>query len=150
MDKNILAIDPGKHFFGYAFFRWGSLLHAGSEKVEKIGSVSLELKDYGAIQLVLERPEVYRQRALKGDPKHLIDLGITLGRVVENFPHCYYEYVLPKVWKGQVPKKIMNDRVYGRLSTNEKKIVDTSRAPKTRRHDMLDAVGIGLWKLRRL
>ena len=51
--------------------------------------------------------------------------------------------VKPAEWKGQVPKKIMNERVLSKLSAQERAIVKDN-------HNAIDAVGLGLHVLGRL
>jgi len=100
--------------------------------------------------LVVEWPRVLsasRQRAAKRD----VDQNDLLGLVGVDcaVAMAYHESmdlvtVYPDEWKGQVPKKIMNERVWARLSSEEQENVTKKD------HNVLDAVGIGLHQLGRL
>lgn len=60
-------------------------------------------------------------------------------------------YVEPAQWKGQVPKATHHARVWAALSDAERDVVDLGGrgvAP-SKRHNMLDAVGLGLWVAQR-
>ena len=60
-------------------------------------------------------------------------------------------FVSPAAWKGQVPKKIHHPRILRSLSEVEREIVldVLDLLPASTRHNVLDAVGIGLWALKR-
>ena len=56
-------------------------------------------------------------------------------------------FVEPSRWKGQVPKDISHARAWAKLSSKEREAVNRGCkgvAPK-KRHNVLDAVAMGLW-----
>jgi hypothetical protein len=59
----------------------------------------------------------------------------------------YVHFVEPAQWKGQTPKDIHHSRIWARLTLDEREVVNEAArgmAP-SKRHNMLDAVGLGLW-----
>ena len=136
-----LAIDPGAHS-GWAFWRSAQeLIACGS------GDPRL-LPGMVAKAVIIERPEIYGARFMKGDPNLLVTLAIGVGRYVE-----YYEsrgarvaLVLPKAWKGQIPKPIHHARLEASFSPHERATVaeGLKYVAKSHHHDVLDAVGLGI------
>lgn len=88
-------------------------------------------------------------------PNDLITLAVRAGEVGGAFRAlgAVVDYVLPRTWKnGPIPKDVMHKRILRRLDDAERALIDVAgrgMAP-SKRHNMLDAVGIGLWGLRRL
>lgn len=58
------------------------------------------------------------------------------------------EYIEPQRWKGQLPKKRCNEIVEGKLSPTEKRFLNDIK-PKSAQHNVLDAIGIGLFAVGR-
>lgn len=61
------------------------------------------------------------------------------------------EYVLPRTWKGTVPKAIVEKRVLAVLDEQETLLIYSTMSARAKKldHNMVDAVGIGLWRLGR-
>lgn len=108
--------------------------------------------------LVIELPQDYgANRAV--DPNKLISIGYKVGAVYGVFAAYYHllgktltrELVHPNEWKGQVPKNIHHDRNLPKLSPAEKTVLLAclDKVPKGKRHDVKDAVCLGLWRLHR-
>jgi hypothetical protein len=57
---------------------------------------------------------------------------------------CRVELVQPRTWKHQVPKHIHHARASKVLTDAERELM------ASKRHDVWDAVALGLWKLGRL
>jgi len=157
MGRNVLAIDPGK-IAGWAIFRGGKLQAAG---VLKEYMITQEFRQTCLLhefdEIVIEIPQVYPQKRQPGNPNHLIkmafDVGEFAGRLIGMFwtlslARFEPEIVLvkPHEWKGSVPKDIHNQRICGSLSEHESAIIDAAGVAKTHRHNMIDAVGLGLWR----
>lgn len=138
----LLAIDPGNDL-GWALFDGGTLERAGLRNPPVDA----------AHQAIIERPQVYRSSKSKGDPNDLITLAIGVGQMKERLESCgaTVELVLPATWKGQIPKDIHHRRILGLLAPTEKTRLDAclSGVAAGIRHNVLDAVGLGLWFLRR-
>ena len=148
-----LAIDPGKHT------GWAVIGDAGELVACGLGDPPL---DFGGARVWIERPQVYRGRASKGDPNDLITLAIQVGRYEERFAArgCQVDTVLPHTWKGSIDPDVCCRRIFASLTECEKALLERAIAPLARspvhadltggrRHNVLDAVGIGKWSLRR-
>lgn len=166
----LLAIDPGLRGVGLAKFSDGLLYWAGyirnpdkkgrgpaawDAMLREAANFVDDVATAGLVELAVELPRVYPK--MKTDPNDLIDLAGVLGCLVAN---CYsqkpagYKFnpvkittYAPSDWKGQVPKDIMNARVWAKLSDDEKSSVQRVGAKD---HNTLDAIGIGLKALGRL
>jgi len=135
----VIAFDPGA-ITGWATFRGPELLGAGI--IRDVGEVHLG----GATLVLIEKPLIYALDS-KGDPNNLITLAIRAGELggwakTQGIP---VRYVYPRTWKGTVPKAIGNKRTLAKLSDREKERLP--EMAKSNAHNMLDAVGIGLWWL---
>ena len=146
----IIAIDPGA-CNGYALFFSGALVFAGVFKGEDIEELPTHcfLSFSGGLvydTVVIEIPVIYPQDS-KTDPNNLITLALRAGSIAGRFRHANrkVEYVKPGTWKGQTPKDINHRRTMGKLTDEEKECMP--KLPKTKAHNMLDAIGIGLWWL---
>lgn len=148
----MIAIDPGKLSSGFAVFEkdhehtW-RLFDCGflpNDKLrEKVARHSL---------MVSEKMRVYRQEFWKGDPNDLVDVSIELGRLMQASLDPSPVLLLPQTWKGQTPKDVMRERVTSRLSAPENLKLETrlSAIKSNVRHNVYDAVGIGLFFAGRL
>lgn len=162
---HLLTIDPGLRGCGVAIFdeETKELLRAAyvkgsaeGEMAEAWAEMAAAVDDWTneAVKIVIEFPKVRQrssQRAAKRgtDPNDLLQLAAVVGAITscvksEGIPIVH----LPEEWKGQVPKKIHNDRAEARLSD-----VERARLPKLAqniRHNMIDAIAIGLHEVGRL
>lgn len=134
----LLAIDPGRDT-GWAIYEKGTL--------EGCGLGLPPMRYYR--QVVIERPQVYGSGTARVDPNDLITLAIRVGRHVERFESkaIHVSLVLPREWKGQVPKPIHHKRILAKLTVAERSVVMQGYVPASKLHNMLDAIGIGLWWL---
>lgn len=170
----LLALDPSVSSPGAALFMKGRLLVAGRVRIttrsfyseaDRWLQVARDICEFthahGAWQietvdrLVFEMPQIYRAQKSKGDPNKLIGLaGISMalaGMLRSKAPELEVLCPTPSEWIGQCPKATKGSaklspraqRILSRLDENEKSIVPDQ-------HDALDAVGIGLWCLKRL
>jgi hypothetical protein len=164
----LLAVDPGIRGCGAALFEDRELVKAGyvkngvkeGDNPKAILSMALELMNWigdwwkapfyykpGEQELVIEWPQVYRAGKLKGDPNDLLPLagiGCALGAYLEL--HGATVRYLPREWKGQLPKDVVQRRVIERLSLEEVANIELAGA---RSHNIYDAVGLGLFHLKR-
>jgi hypothetical protein len=155
----VIALDPGVKAAGVAVFIDGELDFAWLAQGK-----SWQDTAYDAFQglyrskcrdphqyttkVVIERPQVYQQRKLKGDPNDLVSVALMAGAF------CGYAgssalrpeivSVFPRYWKGQVDPDVMIERIKGKLSKEETGRVELPRK-KNLQHNVWDAVGIGLW-----
>jgi hypothetical protein len=151
----LISIDPGVWACAWAVFQEGVLKNAGNERFPSSLPKTIQnaASWFGGIfawetyeKLVIEYPQVYQGRFQKGDPNDLIDLSIIVGGIVGSFEGAQgVDLVKPAQWKGQVPKRVTKTRARAALSDEE--YIDKL---KTADHNIWDAVGIGLWYLRRV
>jgi hypothetical protein len=92
-----------------------------------------------------------RQRARPAD---VIKLATRAGEAAGQYARPYGvepEYVEPHAWKGSVDKNTHHARIWAKLKPDEQAIVSAAArgiAP-SKRHNILDAVGIGLFAVGR-
>ena len=158
---SLVSIDPGVHDAGVALWDddhelidatlvrsksggWGLLAGLVVHWVE---SHFLDIRD-----IVVEQPQVYPQNRQKGDPNDLIAIALSAGATAMaisiQYPEAKIVMLLPATWKGQTPKEISNKRTKNQLGVVERSRIDLPRA-KTLQHNVFDAIGIGLYWLRR-
>jgi hypothetical protein len=146
---NLLAIDPGKAT-GWAYFKDDRLWACGVLKFDPMTDITEEL-DFGPEQVVIEKPRIYDPRQWKGDPNDLIEVAIIAG-YVGGAVYCskFPKWITPQEWKGNRPKEVDHRHTMSLLSTEEKEVIkETKGVLKSQKHNMIDAIGIGLWYLRR-
>jgi hypothetical protein len=135
----LIAIDPGT-VTGHAVFHGGTLTHAG-----------LGLVDMRADEVVIELPEYRRESRVS--PNDLIALAVKVGRAM-----CFYEsasgaivtLVKPSKWKGGVPKTVHHPRILAALADHELDVISKVKCAASALHNVVDAVGLGLWALKRM
>ena len=153
----ILCIDPGSKKAGVALFETnGKLMTAwlseGKDWRETADNVMRGLPVSAALVsgVVIEKMQIYDDTPT-AQANACVILSLMAGRVTGLFSGWVgdntYEY-LPKTWKGQTPKKIHIVRIQEKLTLEETKRV---QLPKIKRGhaDIWDAVGIGLYHLRK-
>lgn len=101
----------------------------------------LQLEMTGLVAVVIEFPRVYPGYKSDIDPNDLLDLAAVGGAIAVYCTKGAISHVFPSEWKGQVPKKVMNERVKNALDVGERQVIDSVGA---RDHNTYDAVGIGL------
>ena len=149
----ILCIDPGKDS-GWALFEDGLLVACGLLKVTAEDATQYKALAFGMPILdycIVERPVIYPGRNQIASANNIITLALTAGAAMA---YCgiragHQVYVEPRKWKGQRPKDVDNRRTINLLSSEERKIVGQSGVPETMLNNTLDAIGIGLWYLKR-
>ena len=155
----LLAIDPGLDTGWALFTDAGELVACGlgdprmsdRHRVSEIRSV------------VIEQPFIYPRGQTK-NPNDVLALALNAGEWAGLYRQwAEVKYVLPFQWKGSVPKAISHSRIWGKLGDTEKTVVDlamergrscTTKAlgrpiASSRRHNVLDAVGLGLFAVSR-
>lgn len=159
--KTFASIDPGLRACGVAIWEDGHLKRAAlvrgdyqskllAESAMAMSRVVREyLHDYYSI--VIELPQTYRGRAEKGDANTLIELGVVCGAI--SAVNGSVIFVRPHDWKGTIPKKnkegvnVVRERVREELSEIE--LARVQLPSRSLEHNVYDAIGIGLWHLKR-
>jgi len=139
----LVAIDPGVST-GWARFvdKWLSSCGLGDPPIDHENMAM-------PTDVIIEVPQVYRGHLQKGDPNDLITLAVQVGRYAQRSKGLV-RLVKPAEWKGQVLKEIHGARVLEVLDDAERGIVALGARPKSKAHNVLDAVGLGLWALGRM
>lgn len=159
---SLITFDPGyskKNALGWARFSDYSLTGAGIVRPDgdfyaMANAAVTAAQDcwQGEVhtRAIIEVPEVY-PGVQDADPNDLLPLSELAGYVGYACRQIDYpvERVVPKTWKRQVPKDIMTNRITKRLGPAEFSLIAKIK-PVGLRHNAIDAVGIGLWKLGRL
>jgi hypothetical protein len=140
MGSKLIAIDPGVQKCGVAAFDDGKLVRANWIPGHSLWAVFLKA-DWNAA-LAIERMQVYK--VSKGDPNDLILVSEMVGYLTAGF--TVTSFYKPRTWKGQVPKTVIQKRVSKALDEAEFKVL----MPWFNNHNVVDAVGIGLFHLGRI
>lgn len=103
----------------------------------------------GAVtRIIIERPHTGRTRARARDIITLAIRAGEVGGVLRYLTGVEPEYIEPQKWKGQLNKKRCNDIVEARLLPQEKSLLNKIK-PLSAKHNVLDAIGIGLFSVGR-
>lgn len=154
-----IALDPGVKIAGIACYGDGELACAwlvqGKSWNDTAWQAWAELRAHVPEEViryanvVIEKPQVYTQNKLVGDPNDLIDVAMMAACFAGKLhPDTVIKTYLPRQWKGQVPKAIMTKRIIKRLSEAEHERIELPI--KSLRHNVYDAAGLGLYYERRL
>lgn len=152
----ILAIDPGVRLCGVALFAGVQLVEATivrcTEKNVSDFVVALTMaKQLPAAYvdtLVIERMLIYDKAQQLGDPNHLARIEFIAGVLTRDFKGLSANVLRPtaREWKGTIRKSIHHKRI---IAECPKAAQLAAATPKTYRHNVYDAVGLGLWAIRR-
>jgi hypothetical protein len=146
--RRTLSVDPGKQHAGWALFEDGVLKSCGyvegEDDIEVAEAVADEI--YGDVDLlVCENQQVYARG--KGDPNDLLPLARTVGAVRMVFADVPEKTLtLPRVWTNGVPKA-PRQRAFERRYPVEFAAVKALGLKAECRHDVVDAVHLGIWVL---
>lgn len=142
--KDLIAIDPGAEA-GVAVFHKGRLVRA--ELV--VGAVGGDWAWKGpfGFPVVCEIPQVYDGSGI--DPQDLVTLAFNAGYLCSGMQPESLQLVHPRGWKGQRPKEVDNQYTLKLLDVQESQVVKDAQVPKGLLHNVVDAIGIGLWATER-
>ncbi len=150
----LIAIDPGVHHCGLAVFDDEVLGHAqivlATEKRSLITALNHATDVFVDTRVVIEQMTTTGNRARRGRTNDLLNVSVMIGRIFEWADNSYGhpELVPIRKWKGQATKTVTFNRCQKKLSDDELKVVDLPK-DKKRQTDVWDAIGIGLWALKR-
>ncbi len=139
-DRDFVSIDPGVDYFAWACFRGGALESCALEadRGPRAWAMSQTWPELGVIEMPARR---YRESIRERD---VFELARAAGELGGLFP--YRVYVTPADWKGQLSKKIDQDRTLKALTPAELALLPKQ---KSALKHVLDAIGIGLKRLGR-
>lgn len=140
---SLVAVDSGADS-GFALFEGGVLSLAALVSIDKIHD-SLYCR---VNECVVEIPD-----RVKVNPKSIIKLALNAGRWIERFglqTRAEVRAVEASAWKASTDPDILARRILACLTPAE-----LARVPKTKsalgyNHNVVDAIGLGLWRLGRM
>ncbi len=155
----LVSIDPGVKLAGVAVWDNNELTTAwlakGKDWADLAGNILSDLYNRypdsirERFDLAIEKPKIYHQSKQKGDQRDIIELAMAVGAIVTcvaiEAKATIYE---PHEWKGSTPKDIMIVRIKEQISPEEHTRI-TLPSAKSLRHNVFDAIGIGLHHLRK-
>lgn len=146
----LVAIDPGVKNLAWAQFEGGSLAICGLSSEEHPTAHARAVERLCGLcpdTLVLEQM-VPRDLPNAAD---LIAVSHTGAYVAGALRPTVLLYPTAQEWKGSVPKRIHHPRIAAKLSEAERAVVAevAVRVQASLLHNVWDAVGLGLWGLRR-
>ena len=144
----LLAVDPGYRAMGWALFQGDQLESCGLARGVLLSETVSKLPVTFCNELVVEDQQIYR--TTKARHADILKLAQSAGAVIGAVKHFNLTMYLPRQWKGTVPKEVFARRILTRLSEHEMTIFDSVKCPKSMRHNIVDAIGLGLFKLRRI
>jgi hypothetical protein len=166
----LISFDPGLREAGLAVFIEGRLAFAclvrnpearkrdgpawrlmGREVFRVIYDNHIIKRNIWDSTLASEIPQVYQEGKSAGvDPSDLTNLSGVVGAVIGYLnPDQVFTY-LPREWKGQIPKDKHQPRIISRLDKEETAVLNAVRCPKGKLHNVVDAIGVGLFHLGRI
>jgi hypothetical protein len=145
MIPTVIAIDPGKDA-GIGVFEDGYLTEA--DLIKKDIPFSWQTR-WPCRHVVVEIPQVYRGSTV--NPQSLVTLAYRAGYLTGLVRPTHLVQVKPTQWKGQIPKDIHYEQILRQLEVGELLLLDQclQNIPKSKHHNVYDAVGLGLWYLQR-
>lgn len=162
----ILAIDPGLRWCGCAIgdetgLKRAALVMNEEKKLRgpwawalmarSVDSFLMQFEadsDEKVDTLFIEVPRIYpHSDQRKGDLNDLIELAGVVGAITGYEPVLDIKFYYPNQWKGNVPKKIMTERIRKKLRPDELAVFESVGAKD---HNTLDAFGIFLHATKRL
>lgn len=147
----IVTVDPGKHYHGLAVFSHGELRVASLIPRKEIG-VWVRANEWCVPEvLVVEQPHKQFRTV---NYNILTALACAAGEVAGAFMGLQHtehvQYIWPSTWKGQLDKPKSHKRIRVELSKAEFARIVMPSQVKTLGHNVMDAVGIGLWRVGRM
>lgn len=146
-DRLLIAIDPGR-VTGIAVF-CGRLRSVSLARGKPPLLPMHLIDDIGDPCVVCEVPQQYTGSRVSA--QSLLTLAFDAGYVVGQLRPSKIVLVQPREWKGQQPKDVCHSRLLGILRPEEIQILNNGIQyyRKSEQHNILDAVGLGLWYLGR-
>lgn len=149
--------DPGGACAGWAVFDGSQLVACGlsrtkekdwgnraraHRKTVRIALLGLTTQDVPVLsEMMWHRPKKGKKKGFI-PPQDLVHANLVAG-------HVGTDWVYPHTWKGMVPKEEHQPKILAALAPEELALVEAVMPPYLR-HNMIDAVGIGLYDVGRL
>ena len=142
-----LTIDQGTKEMGWALWEDNELQICGIARGQNWVEAVLALPKFTIERLTIEDQQIYRKSPINAHS--LLAVARVVGAVVAYYQFPKFVLVPPAKWKGQLPKDVCNRRTLSKLTDSELYQVEVAPCPASLKHNLLDAVGIGLWASRR-
>jgi len=142
-----LSIDPGTKEMGWALWEDNELSMCGLARGKNWLETVQALPKFTLQKLTIEDQQIYRRSPINAHS--LLAVARVVGAVIAYYDFVPSVIVAPAKWKGQLPKDVCNRRTLAKLTQNELNQIEAAPCPKSLKHNLLDAVGIGLWATRR-
>jgi len=143
----MLSVDPGTKAMGWSNWRGDRLESCGVARGKDWITTVLDMPRLKVERLVIEDQQIYRGSGI--DAHALLAVARVVGGVVLLYGAPATLLVRPSIWKGQLPKAVCHRRTMGKLTEDEQAVLGKTKYSKAIKHNMLDAIGIGLWNLGR-
>lgn len=152
-ERAVIGCDPG-NCTGIGIGIDSKLVMAYDARPDDLLSLPTELFKHEArsrlgVRFTIEIPDRLERGVRLCD---VITLATTAGRWIERATTAGARTtrVVPKAWKGTVPKAVMVERIKGRLTADERAIVDALKLAPSKLHNVYDGIGLFLWTVGRL
>lgn len=164
----LVAFDPGMLHPAAAVFDRGVLAAASRVKLpgtlkslpdgERARQIAILVREWvlgvtggvRPVELIVERPQVYRVGRSKGDPNDLIKLAIVAGCVITELGVLVYAPT-PHEWIGNIPKSTTGDAwASPRGMLLRRRLTELEVLAVAPSHDAVDAAALGAHALGRL
>lgn len=151
--NRVIAVDPGVHNSG-----WSSFVEEpdGSWRMVEAGFIPsglwidepLKVWPYEQLTFIIEQPEKYPTKKIYHADLDSLNAVVAMLEQYAREHNWQVEKVKPAAWKGQVPKKVHHHRITNELNQVE---LDSIWWPiDSLSHNVLDAIGLGLYQVKRL
>ena len=148
----LVSIDPGKKKAAWAAFVGSKLAVCGMEKgkdpistADAVWKAIFDLHLGPIDEAVCEIP----QHVWAGSVSDVVAVSLMAGAILAQLPARTRTFVEPRRWKGGRPKHIDHRLTDKTLDESERAILDACGVAKSLRHNVKDAVGVGLNALKR-
>tara|TARA_R110000824_G_scaffold119235_4_gene273236 strand:+ start:181 stop:633 length:453 start_codon:yes stop_codon:yes gene_type:complete len=138
-----LSIDPGTKEMGWALWEDNELQMCGLARGTNWVETVLALPKFSVVDLTVEDQQIYRHSPV--DAHSLLAVARVAGAVVAHYGFPRFRLVMPVQWKGQLPKAVCARRTLSKLTEEERHQIEVAPCPASLQHNVLDAIGIGLW-----
>ena len=142
-----LTIDPGTKAMGWALWDENKMTLCGLARGKTWTSAVTAMPKLKVDKLIIEDQQIYRTSRI--DAHSLLAVARVVGAAVAYYDFCPHLLVKPREWKGQLTKEICNQRTLARLTEEERSLISAALCPPSLKHNVLDAIGIGLWAIRK-
>lgn len=141
----LVAVDSGADS-GFAVFDDGKLSRADLADVLDPPGIGGPCGPLAAV--VIEIPD-----RIKVNPKSVIKLALNAGRWLQYFGERVageVRAVEASAWKASTDPDILAKRILAHLSPEERAVIPKTRSALGHDHNVIDAIGLGLWRLGRM